>query len=368
MEYKLLYSVLEVFVLGISLGEARIQVSTNDLDVLVGDSSTFHLSWKDAESPVVVEFSIDHSDLIHLDPVHVKLDPNQNVSVAVYGDVAGHAVVSSNIIPHVDGANDVFVRVTVQHSYAIYYTSIVVGWIYFLAWSISFYPQVYMNWKRKSVVGLNFDFLALNLMGFVLYSLFNGGLYWIRDVENEYLERNPKGLNPVQINDIVFSLHACFATCVTVAQCFIYERAGQTVSKVAGGIIVICALFLGISLIIAIVEVITWLTFLYFCSYVKLATTLIKYVPQAYMNYRRKSTVGWSIGNIFLDFTGGTLSMLQMILNSYNYNDWASIFGDPTKFGLGLFSVAFDILFMIQHYILYRGASNKEIDLNSGNL
>lgn len=37
------------------------------------------------------------------------------------------------------------------------------------------------------------------------------------------------------------------------------------------------------------------------------------------MNYRRKSTVGWSIGNIFLDFTGGMLSMLQMMLNAYNY-------------------------------------------------
>ncbi|CAH2017245.1 unnamed protein product [Acanthoscelides obtectus] len=40
---------------------------------------------------------------------------------------------------------------------------------------------------------------------------------------------------------------------------------------------------------------------------------------QAYMNYRRRSTVGWSIGNIFLDFTGGSLSMLQMIIDSYNY-------------------------------------------------
>lgn len=37
------------------------------------------------------------------------------------------------------------------------------------------------------------------------------------------------------------------------------------------------------------------------------------------MNYKRKSTVGWSIENIFLDFTGGILSMLQMIVNAYNY-------------------------------------------------
>ena len=35
-------------------------------------------------------------------------------------------------------------------------------------------------------------------------------------------------------------------------------------------------------------------------------------------------------------------------------DDWSSIFGDPTKFGLGFFSILFDILFMVQHYCLYR--------------
>ena len=100
------------------------------------------------------------------------------------------------------------------------------------------------------------------------------------------------------------------------------------------------------------------------------------------MNFRCKCTVGWSIGNVLLDFTGGTLNILQMFLISYNYgnylsillvylshnifcvsiliflfihsDDWKSIFGDPTKFGLGAFSICFDLLFMIQHYILYR--------------
>ena len=72
------------------------------------------------------------------------------------------------------------------------------------------------------------------------------------------------------------------------------------------------------------------------------------------MNYQRKSTEGWSIGNILLDFTGGLFSLLQMIFLSINYNDWTSIFGSPTKFGLGLFSILFDILFIIQHYVLYR--------------
>jgi cystinosin len=111
------------------------------------------------------------------------------------------------------------------------------------------------------------------------------------------------------------------------------------------------------------------LTLLYFYSYVKLAITIIKYCPQAWMNYKRKSTEGWSIGNILLDFTGGVLSVLQMFLLSINYNDWSSIFGSPTKFGLGFFSILFDILFIIQHYVLYRtnGLTETRTDLSTNN-
>ena len=76
-----------------------------------------------------------------------------------------------------------FVRVTIEKSDILYHISTVVGWIYFLAWSVSFYPQIYSNYKRKSVVGLNFDYLSLNLVGFILYALFNCGLYWIPVVE-----------------------------------------------------------------------------------------------------------------------------------------------------------------------------------------
>jgi cystinosin len=70
--------------------------------------------------------------------------------------------------------------------------------------------------------------------------------------------------------------------------------------------------------------------------------------------------VGWSIGNIILDFTGGILSMVQMFLIGYNNDDWDSIFGDFTKFGLGLISVLFDLVFMVQHYWLYRGNTPHE--------
>lgn len=45
--------------------------------------------------------------------------------------------------------------------------------------------------------------------------------------------------------------------------------------------------------------------------------------PQAYMNFYYKSTKGWSIGGVLLDFTGGSFSLLQMFLQSYNNGESA---------------------------------------------
>ncbi|XP_060544469.1 LOW QUALITY PROTEIN: cystinosin-like [Pantherophis guttatus] len=246
------------------------------------------------------------------------------------------------------------IRFLVIHSKAINIVDQVIGWIYFLAWSVSFYPQVYENWRRKSVVGLSFDFIALNLTGFIAYSVFNIGLFWIVPIKEQFLHRYPNGVNPVASNDVFFSLHAVAITLFTIFQCLIYERGTQKVSRVAIACLVAAWLFVFSTLAVTVAQEITWLQFLFYFSYIKLAITLIKYFPQAYLNFRRKSTMGWSIGNVLLDFTGGAFSLIQMFLQSYNNDEWKLIFGDPTKFGLGLFSIVFDIVFMIQHYCLYR--------------
>ncbi|CAL1682362.1 unnamed protein product [Lasius platythorax] len=348
-----------LILLALTYVQGALKASTQDLKVQLNQQESFNFSLTEAlpnggNAKVIID--IQHPDLVSTNPSNFTITPNvKEWIIYVEGLNAGHSVVTANITPNnITDFSQAFVRVTIEKSDVLYHISAVVGWIYFLAWSVSFYPQIYINYKRKSVVGLNFDYLSLNVVGFLMYALFNCGLYWIPEIEDEYFNRYPKGLNPVQINDIFFSLHAVVATIVTIGQCFIYEIGNQRVSTTARIIHGIFLAFILTSLILSFRNTIHWLDFLYYCSYVKLSITLIKYVPQAFYNYRRKSTVGWSIGNIFLDFTGGTLSMLQMILNAYNYDDWESIFGDPTKFGLGFFSVAFDIFFIIQHYILYR--------------
>ncbi|XP_001504776.1 cystinosin isoform X2 [Equus przewalskii] len=246
------------------------------------------------------------------------------------------------------------IRFLVIHSNVVSIVDQVIGWIYFVAWSISFYPQVITNWRRKSVVGLSFDFVSLNLTGFVAYSVFNIGLLWVPYFKEQFFLKYPNGVNPVDANDVFFSLHAVTLTLVVLVQCCLYERGNQRVSWPAIGFLVLSWLFALLTMILAAVGATTWLQFLFCFSYIKLAVTLVKYFPQAYMNFHYKSTEGWSIGNVLLDFTGGSFSLLQMFLQSYNNDQWTLIFGDPTKFGLGIFSIFFDIVFFIQHFCLYR--------------
>ena len=70
-------------------------------------------------------------------------------------------------------------------------------------------------------------------------------------------------------------------------------------------------------------------------------------------NYRRKSTIGWSIDQIVCDFLGGILSVAQLLLDSSLQNDWSGVTGNPVKLMLGNVSMLFDIIFLTQHYILY---------------
>jgi len=47
------------------------------------------------------------------------------------------------------------------------------------------------------------------------------------------------------------------------------------------------------------------------CGYSKAVITFVKYMPQVFLNWKRKSTVGWSIENVLLDFSGGFFSFAQ---------------------------------------------------------
>lgn len=69
------------------------------------------------------------------------------------------------------------------------------------------------------------------------------------------------------------------------------------------------------------------------------------------MNYRRKSTDGWSIGCIHLDIIGGVFSILQMLINAYNHGKCWSIFNSWLH-DIMLYTYTYEYLRAIYHVFL----------------
>ncbi|CAK7328212.1 unnamed protein product [Dovyalis caffra] len=228
-----------------------------------------------------------------------------------------------------------------------------VGWIAFVLWSISFYPQVFLNFKRKSVVGLNFDFVVLNLTKHSSYLIYNASLYFSSAIQNQYLEKyGHEQMIPVAANDVAFSIHAVLLTAITLFQIAIYERGNQAVSKIAIAIVCVVWIVAAVCTFIALPRH-SWLWLISIFNSIQVSMTVIKYIPQAVMNFMRKSTEGFSIGNILLDFFGGLTNYAQMAVQSIDQNSWVNFYGNIGKTLLSLVSIFFDLLFMCQHYILY---------------
>ncbi|XP_044465837.1 cystinosin homolog isoform X1 [Mangifera indica] len=229
----------------------------------------------------------------------------------------------------------------------------ILGWISFISWSISFYPQVIFNFRRKSVVGLNFDFVVLNLTKHSSYLIYNVCLYFSSAVQKQYFKKyGHDQMIPVAANDVAFSLHAVLLTAITLLQIAIYERGAQKVSKISLTIVSAVWLAAAVCFFVALPSH-KWLWLISVFNAIQVVMTLIKYIPQAVMNFRRKSTDGFSIGNILLDFLGGCTNYTQMLVQSIDQHSWVNFYGNIGKTLLSLVSIFFDLLFMCQHYLLY---------------
>ncbi|XP_048139655.1 cystinosin homolog [Rhodamnia argentea] len=229
----------------------------------------------------------------------------------------------------------------------------VLGWTAFVSWSISFYPQVILNFRRKSVVGLNFDFVVLNLTKHSSYLIYNATLYFSAAVQAQYREKYGSGqMIPVATNDVGFSIHALLLTAVTLIQFAVYDRGSQKISKISVAIVSAVWLVAAVCFFIALSKH-SWLWLISIFNGIQVFMTVIKYIPQAYMNFRRKSTDGFSIGNILLDFLGGVANYGQMAVQSIDQNSWVNFYGNVGKTLLSLVSIFFDLLFMLQRYVLY---------------
>lgn len=242
--------------------------------------------------------------------------------------------------------------------------SIILGWMYFCAWSFSFYGQVIENYRRGKVNGLNINFEVYNFVGFAGYTVYTFWGYF-----------DPKlGTGNVQIQDLCFAAHALLLTIITIGQVIYYYDKNDPDLKVSNFTITLLSVMIWGALVLIFVEQVLQyydphestkknyiFNSLIYLGWCKVAISLVKYIPQVISNYRRKSTIGWNIHNILLDITGGILSFAQNVIDSIRGT--LDIEGQtPTlniaKFAISFVAVIFDVIFIVQHYILYKDANS----------
>lgn len=231
--------------------------------------------------------------------------------------------------------------------------SSVVGWIYFFAWSISFYGQLYENWKHRSVEGYKLDYQILNMISFFYYSLYT----WYG-----YLNTGSQ-VGTVDVSDVVFASHAFLILCLTGIQCIIYPKGANRISF-SGALIafMILAQTIAYGLLTGLGVVENQVNVWVFLGIGKVMISFLKYIFPFIYNCRRGNTIGWSILNIILDFTGGSFSFMQIVVDHLRNESDGTFSGtlNIAKFGLSVESIFYDILFMLQHYVIFR-AANKRI-------
>ncbi|KAL6551442.1 hypothetical protein OROGR_007596 [Orobanche gracilis] len=230
------------------------------------------------------------------------------------------------------------------------------------------------------------------------YLIYNTSILFSSTVQKQYRQKFGKNkMLPVAESDLAFSLHVVVVSAVTMYQIAIYDRGSQKFSKIYVSLVVLFVLAAAVCVFIAIPRH-SWFWLVSCFNTIQVVMTIVKYIPQvtiistyhhrpddilhareefmimtpleSYLvfpvyggcdrktiqlifNYQRKSTSGFSIGNVLLDFLGGVANNLQMVMQSLDQNSWENFYGNLGKSMLALLTIVFDIIFMIQHYALY---------------
>ena len=227
-------------------------------------------------------------------------------------------------------------------STALKIISEVMGIVCTLAWSVSFYFMAWEVIKVKNADGLSINYLMLNFIGYTYYSVYN--VYG-------FTYDPPYNNGQIHTSDIIFSVHGLFLTSLHIVLVLYYPRFDNKPKTVWVVCAIMSILFVaGYSFVNPNIQDIV-LTM----GIMKVVISFIKYVPQVYLNWFRKSTYGFSIHNILLDFTGGLLTFLQIPVDFYASGTKPKLDSNLNlaKFLLGFITVFFDFVFLIQHYCIY---------------
>ena len=174
-----------------------------------------------------------------------------------------------------------------------------------------------MNYQRKSTMGLSSDMILYDCIGYIALSIYSVGMYADPYIRSEYRDTHSDNEPNVAINDVFFATHGILLTIVPLVQMAYYDGWRQTPTRaclytISSIMFVIAAYLIVIFTGLLGGGIFTFYYWVYALAFVKLGVTILKYIPQIYLNYVRHSTEGWNITQILLDLMGGLFSALQL--------------------------------------------------------
>lgn len=95
----------------------------------------------------------------------------------------------------------------------------------------------------------------------------------------------------------------------------------------------------------------TFYYWIYSLAFVKIGVTVLKYIPQIYLNFVRRSTEGWNITQILLDLMGGLFSALQ--LGRYNEDIYNCCYYNAVAIAVAMALLTMLFMWNLVHAIKY---------------
>jgi len=351
----------------VSAQSLKMTTSTQTIDMEIGEIKNLTFSIQDkaglqrflnVQDELLVQFKIDYSGVIKKIPTSIMRDVKDlNITLSAIGP--GIISITPNTTSLTIDTSQSLVRVVVKWSEILYVINYVIGWGYILAWSFSLYPQILYLCKQKTAVGLAIEMKVLQFIGFCLYGFYNISLGLLKPVKREYLSAHPRSIIPIYLCDVVYTIHAAIASALTIGLAW-YFKGAERISYICWAIVAVVISSIFVLLVLYLNEIITILDFISICSWFEVAVTVLKYIPQLRLICHRKQTGGFPISAVLLELLGGCLSVSEMIIDAFNFDDFDSLYGDITKFLCGILSIIFMILFILCHYVFYGESASNE--------
>lgn len=206
------------------------------------------------------------------------------------------------------------------------------------------------------MVGFSFDMLGYFLLSYITYLIYNVTLYF----EPGLILENTSEDNTVKLTDVVFAIVAFVCTSYQAIQCLMYDRGSQKIHYSTIVVCIGCLVVLVALVVLKYFGVGSWFLVMQYCGYVKLVVSFGTYSPQVWLNFKRKSTTGFHIGGVLLDFGGGVLSLLQMDIYCFIEHSNQQLTGNTPKMALALATLFFNIILIWQHYVFYLGNDHSD--------